>query len=90
MDENSDMDHAEAARITREHEKARQVAIDDVAARNRKAHEVAKRAAVAGEREDGDPLLRPMMPRAGWPELDRRYPGRDERCDVGRAVATHA
>jgi hypothetical protein len=37
------IDHAEATRVTREHEKARQRAIDDTAERNRKAHELAKK-----------------------------------------------
>ncbi len=37
------IDHAEATRVTREHEKARQRAIDDTAERNRKAHEAAKK-----------------------------------------------
>src|SRR2546423_2825813 len=43
QDEQPGIDHAQATRISREHEKARQDAIDDVAKRNSKAHEEAKR-----------------------------------------------
>jgi hypothetical protein len=45
-----DMDHAEAARIRHEHEKARKDAIEAVAERNRQAHEAAKKDRRAQER----------------------------------------
>jgi hypothetical protein len=48
--EQPDVDHANAARIHREHEKARQDAIDEVAERNRQAHEAAKKDRRAHER----------------------------------------
>ena len=44
------VDHAEATRIQREHEKARKEAIDAVAERNRRAHEAAKKDRRAEER----------------------------------------
>jgi hypothetical protein len=50
MDEKPGMDHAEATRIQREHEKARKGAIEDVAERNRRAHEAAKKDRSAEER----------------------------------------
>ena len=48
--EQSDLDHAEATRIQREHEKARKDAIEAVAERNRRAHEAAKKDRRAEER----------------------------------------
>ena len=48
--DHSDVDHAEAARVQRDHEKARKDAIEAVAERNRQAHEAAKKDRRAEER----------------------------------------
>jgi hypothetical protein len=48
--ERPEIDHAEATRIRREHEKTRKDAVDAVAERNRRAHEAAKKDRRAEER----------------------------------------
>ena len=53
-------------------------------------HEVPQRLAVARERGDRHPLLRPVVAGAGGAELDRRDAGAEERDRVGGAVAADA
>ena len=52
-----------------------------------RAHEVAQRAAVAGQRRDRHPLLRPVVAAADRAELDGRDARLQERDRVRRAVA---